>query len=80
MIKTALKVLHTKSPENLYQALVNTKAEGEDEVKKLTEDDLRKMTTIQRKSWYRTLPRELHKMKPGTDGWRKRIDKWAKKI
>ena len=51
MIKTALKVLHTKSPENQYQALVNTKAEGEDEVKKLTEDDLRKVTKIRGESW-----------------------------
>ena len=34
-MKTALKVLHNKSPQNLYQALVHT------------EDDMRKMTKIQ---------------------------------
>ena len=44
------------------------------------------MTEIRRKSWsvralrwYRTLPRKLHTKKPGTEGWKKRIDKWDKK-
>ena len=40
-MKTALKVPHNKSPQNLYQALVHTKVEGPDEVKKLTEENLR---------------------------------------
>ena len=77
-VKTALKVLYDKSPQNPFQALVIKKAEGEDEVKNLTENDLRKMTKIQRKSWsvralrsYRTLPRELHMMKPGTEACKK---------
>ena len=50
-MKTALKVLHNKSPQNLYHALVHTKTEGQDEVRKLTADDLKKITEIKRKSW-----------------------------
>ena len=82
-MKTAQKVLHNKS----RQALVHTKTDGQDEVKKLTEDEFRKMTKLRRKSWsvielrwYHTLPNELHKMKPGTEGCKRRIDKWAKRM
>ena len=62
-MKTAFKVLHNKSQQTLYQALVHTKPEGIDEVRKMTEDNLRKMTKIRRESWsvralrwYNTLP------------------------
>ena len=50
-MKTALKVLHNKSPQNLYHALVHTKTEGQDKVRKLTEDNSMKITEIRRKSW-----------------------------
>ena len=44
------------------------------------------MTKLHRKSWsvrclrwYQTLPRQIQLMKPGTQGWKKRINKWARR-
>ena len=50
-MKIMLKVMHNKSPQNLYAAQVNKKARTEDEIKSFTETDLRQMTKLHRKSW-----------------------------
>ena len=46
MTKTALIVMYNKSPQNLYEALVNKKIDVDDKVKSVTENDLKKMTKI----------------------------------
>ena len=37
----------------------------------------RKSGSVRAQRWYRTLQRELHILKPETEDWMKRIDKWA---
>ena len=43
-MKTMLKVLHNTSSQNLYTALVHEKTQGSDEIKRLTEQELSRMT------------------------------------
>ena len=81
-VKTMLKVLINKSSQNLHTALTNK----DGSVKTYSEEELRKMTQIRRKSWsvgslywYRLVPAELKVMKPGTDAWKQRVKKWVKR-
>ena len=85
-MKTMLKVIHNKTPQNLYTALLDEPKDGPDRLKSYTKKELDKMTKLERKSWsvrcirwYQTLPRELTTMKPGTDTWKKRVNVWAKR-
>ena len=39
-MKTALKVLYNKSPQNIYKEQVNNQADGNDRIKTVTETDL----------------------------------------
>jgi hypothetical protein len=81
-----LKVLHYKTPQNLYSALIIEPDEGPDRIRSYTKRELDAMTKLERKSWavrcirwYPTLPRELKTMKPGTDAWKNRMNAWAKR-
>ena len=72
-VKTMLKVLYNKSPQNLPTTLTNK----DGSVKTYSEEELRKMTQIRKKSWsvrclywYRLVPAELKVMKPGTKAWK----------
>ena len=51
LMKTALKVLYNKSPQNIYEEQVDNQADGNDRIKTVTETDLRRMTKLRRKSW-----------------------------
>ena len=48
LMKTALKVLYNKSPQNIYEEQVDNQA---DRIKTVTETDLRRMMKLRRKSW-----------------------------
>ena len=85
-VKTMLKVLHHKIPQNLYSALMIEPDEGPDRIRSYTKRELDTMTKLERKSWavrclrwYSTLPRELRTMKPGTDAWKNRVNAWARR-
>ena len=46
LMKTALKVLYNKSPQNIYEEQVDNQA---DRIKTVTETDLRRMMKLRRK-------------------------------
>ena len=79
-LRTMLKVLENKVPQNLYAALTDENGN----IKQYTEAELEKMTKLRRKSWsvrtlrwYQILPADIKRRKAKSESCKKRLREWV---